>query len=468
VKLTFKPKDPNKGYISNNLLIPKQYLNLKAVQEALSFIIGEEQVVDQTDQQLVMRPKVVELWDETNTHIIVPRAFIAPEVLSDFPFEWVDERPEALRIDVPNSIVPRSMTQVKSLEALRKFGGGTLNLACGKGKTVVSLKYWAERGVPCMVVVNTSALLHQWLGEIREHVSADIPVGIIGDGQNTWEGCAIVIAMVHSLSANADAWPMEFRRRWGLVIFDEVHHMSAPYFVKSAPLFFGDRVGLTATASRTDGLEAIYQYHIGETIYVDLKQDLVPDTIFHRLDWDLTERQLLKSQDRNRKTHHGKLCKMLGQVGWRNRLILKNVEADLNEGRQVLVLTHSVKHSRSLYERFARPGAGLINGEDTTAVERIPILRGTNPVFGTFQLAREALNKPELDTLVVCTPFGNSNDLQQAWGRIQREKANKQTPRVRVYEDKNIEMSREQCLRLRKYLKALVYPEKTEEQRINK
>lgn len=101
---------------------------------------------------------------------------------------------------------------------------------------------------------------------------------------------------------------------------------------------------------------------------------------------------------------------------------------------------------------------GLITGKDTKADDRVVVLKEFNPVFGTFQLAREALNKKELDCLYICTPFSSSNDLQQSFGRIQRECEGKPQPFVRIFEDPNIGMSRGQCERLRTYLRALNYP----------
>ena len=86
------------------------------------------------------------------------------------------------------------------------------------------------------------------------------------------------------------------------------------------------------------------------------------------------------------------------------------------------------------------------------------ILRDSNPVFGTFQLAREGLNKPSLDTLYVTTPFSNPNDLQQAWGRIQRQFAGKKTPLVRVYEDKALNCCVKSCRSLKRHLRQLDYP----------
>ena len=237
------------------------------------------------------------------------------------------------------------------------------------------------------------------------------------------------------------------------------HHIAAPTFVKSADLFFGKRIALTATATRIDGLEAIYQYHLGSVIHKNLEQDLIPTTYFHRLKWEFDLRNKPLVTDSNGDFNFPRIRTYLGELDWRNQIIYRDLLSDLQEGRQILVLSHSVEHVDRLQQCFWGSGhrAGTITGE-TPQEERMGVLRQCNPVIGTFQLAREGLNKPSLDTLYVTTPFSSPNDLQQAWGRIQRVLPGKQPSLVRVYEDLPFKMCRGSCSSLRSHLRKIDYP----------
>ena len=216
------------------------------------------------------------LWDESRHHLVVPREFLSPQQYSEFPFEFVDHRPRSFpEVDIDDNITLRDDDQRTAFQSLLDHESGTLNLACWKGKTVLALKLAAVLKVPTIIVVNTTALLEQWKGEIELHLGVD-SVGVIQGPMLDWKDHPITIAMVHTLSQNRETWPMEFRLWFGLVFYDEGHHMSAPVFVRSADLFFGRRYSLTATASRTDGLEAIYQYHLGHVIHSNLEQELIP------------------------------------------------------------------------------------------------------------------------------------------------------------------------------------------------
>jgi len=457
--LKFTIKDRDKAYITNNMLLPKSRLHVDRVKSALTFIHGEETEVDAASgEPLRMAPGKLELWDETEHHLIVPREFLIPEQWEQFDFKFVDERPRFKfeSVAIGSDIKTRDEGQDRALKSLDDHHSGTLNLSCGKGKTVMALAHIANLGVPSMIVVNTTALLEQWIEEIEEHLDV-ASIGIIQGDVADWKDHPIVVAMVHTLSTRRDEWSMDFRRRFGVVVYDEGHHMSAPVFVKSADLFYGRRYSLTATPDRTDGLERIYQYHLGRVIHSNLEQDLIPNTWFHVLEWALAEEDTERIVDTYGTVNLNKVRTFLGSLPWRNDLIVEDLHLDMAAGRKILVLSHSVEHVEKLSSYFAAVGGGAITGS-TPQEDRMGILRECNPVFGTFQLAREGLNKPPLDTLFLLTPFSNKNDLQQTVGRIQRSYVDKKDPLVRIYEDMAINCCVVACRKLRKVLKSWNYP----------
>jgi superfamily II DNA or RNA helicase len=452
-RLEFLKTDPDKGYVTNNLLLPRAYVNERAIKESLTFVHGVEEIWD-GDELIGTRPALLKTWGETSTHIIAPREFVEPSKYKLYNFPFINTcTMQFEHVPVGDRITLRDKIQERALTALHRHRAGTLNLACGRGKTVIALKLMAEMRVPTIVVVNTTALLEQWKEAIAEHLDAG-KVGVVQGDVADWRH-PVTVAMVHTLSSRSLAWPPEFRRWFGLTIYDEGHHMSAPVFVQSADLFYGKRFSLTATARRLDGLEGVYQNHLGRIIYTELTQDLIPFTTFHVLDWELPEEDEKEIVDVEGEPNISKVRTYLGGLEWRNKIIRKQILKDIADDRNILVLSHSKPHVDEL-AKMVKMGWAITG--DTKQENRMSILHQCNPVFATFHLAREGLDKPELDTLYVVTPFTSPNDLQQAWGRIQRAFDGKKPPMVRVFEDTGIKQCIGACRKLKTFLKALKYP----------
>jgi superfamily II DNA or RNA helicase len=261
--------------------------------------------------------------------------------------------------------------------------------------------------------------------------------------------------MIHTLAQRADQIPMELRMRFGTVVFDEVHHLSASTFLKTAPLFFGNRYGLTATAEREDGLEGAYYAHVGEIFHSDLQGDLQATTYFKSTPFKLPP-DAWQITDRAGQFSVGKLYTYLASLPARNSQIISMALEAASTGRKVLVLTHSAEHPELLKGMFdgGEGGAknltsGAISGK-TAGAERTQIIQQSNVSFATFQVAREGLDVAALDTVIFATPFKAWGAFQQGKGRIERKVAGKKDPIVVVLEDVGIGPCRGMCLSLRR------------------
>lgn len=338
-------RDPGKGYISNMMLIPRGLVNEEGVKNALEFEIPDRTSI-----------RILKLWDETPHHLIVPRAFWKP---SDLALDWLDIRPRSFhrtgitsRIKLDHKLLQNGQVvptgddlQRRALDALCASQGGTLQLACGKGKTVVALKFCEIKQSPTLVVVDNTTLLVQWQKEIERHLNVPGGVGLIQGQTKDWRK-GFVLATYHSLANWADTMPEEVRRWFGLIVWDEGHHVSAPTFSKSAPLFYGYRLALTATPTRADGTHVICQHHVGDIIFKDLKQDNPPAITFKwtGIELDAKDPRVMSAvNDKNGEVHIGKLAGYLGAHRVRlNDHVIKEAKAKVAAGHKVLVLSYSV------------------------------------------------------------------------------------------------------------------------------
>jgi superfamily II DNA or RNA helicase len=449
-------RDPNTGYYGRHLWLPKKHINVISAKAGLEFpVMGDEGV------------EYLQLWKDTETHLRVPREFVRRSIYPNIGFPIVRTGPasyphvefkEHITLDYNNH---DKTIQRDAFASFMKADCGILNLACGRGKTVISLKHMAAVKTPALVVVNNTTLIDQWAAKIKEFMEVQGGVGIVQGPPSTWDwkGRGIVLAMLHSLALRYEELPKGFSKYFGNIYFDEVHHLSAEVFSRVCPMFYGRRYGLSATPAREDGLELVYQYHVGPIFHKYLLQELKPKIRFQQspvklniLDPDVK----LAISDKNGKICLPKLRSYLGLMEENNKYIANEIKRALAKGRKILVLSHSVHQLRILHDMF--PGSGICTGSEDPA-DRLLDLRTCQVTFGTLQLVREGLDEDTLDTMFFITPFGSTdiadggkNTLQQGIGRILRVRPGKKQPIAVIFDHMYIQKLHKQCGKLKSLL----------------
>ena len=139
-------------------------------------------------------------------------------------------------------------------------GFGTIVLPCGAGKTIVGMQIMQMLKTNALIITTNISAVHQWINELLD--KTDLQAEQIAE----YTGESKTIKPVTVATYQILTWRPEkdgpyphfsiFReRKWGLIIYDEVHTLPAPVFRVAAELQTVRRVGLTATLVREDGLE---------------------------------------------------------------------------------------------------------------------------------------------------------------------------------------------------------------------
>lgn len=435
-------KEPGKAYVSNMLWLPKDRVRSATVQEALQF-------------WEVRKGKTVltKLWEENDTHILVPREFITPPQYVNYSFPFIDLNPRRFkRTHIEDNIKWKDDDQEKAWAALSRSNGGILNLACGKGKTVLALKKIAANQVPTLIVVNDGVQLDHWKKEIEQHLI--LPPGeSVGEYQGTnldWKH-SITVAMIQTLAGHVrdGKLPPGFGEWFGLACFDEIHHLAAPFFVLTAPIVNGQRFGLTATADRLDQMQWVYNYHVGDVFYSDLSQDLIPTVYFQETDVVVDEDND-DVKDVRGEIHISKLRSFLGNNDRSMQVREFCIREALDAGRKVLCIGHAKNMLIDLSERFQ--GSALCVAE-TPQDERISSVQQSRIAFAIRKLGAECLNDKALDALFILTELSSPNDLQQMIGRVQRAHPTKMPPVVIIFDDVYIDKLHRLLYGAKKYLR---------------
>ncbi len=137
---------------------------------------------------------------------------------------------------------------------------GVIVLPTGAGKSYVAERCIADTRRSTLVVVPTLDLLSQWYANLR--AAFGDTVGCLGGGSHDIRDITV------STYDSAAIYLERYGDRFGLVIWDEVHHLPAPMYLRAAECCIAPlRLGLTATLERADGRQELLYEAVGPVVY---------------------------------------------------------------------------------------------------------------------------------------------------------------------------------------------------------
>ena len=156
------------------------------------------------------------------------------------------------------------------VESFLEKQAGVLVGPPGSGKTVAALGVLAGVRGETLILVPSRELAGQWKQELLRHTTIDeAEVGEYHGGAKELRPITIATYQIAGMDRHRKLFD---EREWGLVVFDEAHHVPAPVFRRSAALQSRHRLGLTATPVReSDDEKEIYTL-IGPPLGTDWSQ----------------------------------------------------------------------------------------------------------------------------------------------------------------------------------------------------
>ena len=169
-----------------------------------------------------------------------------------------DYDPSPWRLQVTKEAFPH---QVEALKAWWDAGGrGVVVLPTGTGKTHLASMAIEKAGRPTLVVTPTIDLMNQWYDELTLSFGAE--VGLLGGGY--YDIKPITVTTYDSAYLNME----RLGNRFGLIVFDECHHLPGPTYGLAATCAIAPfRLGLTATPERADNAHTHLDQLIGPVVY---------------------------------------------------------------------------------------------------------------------------------------------------------------------------------------------------------
>ena len=276
------------------------------------------------------------VWDQRTKQFRAP-AFLYRHIIKAFirtktPYQDLAREYANFDFKQKLEITPRPY-QSESIDNWRQHERcGVVVLPTGAGKTHVAAMAIELCGRQTLVVVPTIDLMNQWYELLLQTFDAEI--GLIGGG--TYELGAITVTTYASAFRHQERLGNQF----GLVIFDECHHLPGEGFKYAAEFAIAPfRLGLTATPERADGGESELERIIGKTVYrleaQEIAGEYLADYTIEQITVDLTEkeREMYQAERDIYTNFRRKMNLPFGQEGWRLFLIQS---ARSEEGRRAM------------------------------------------------------------------------------------------------------------------------------------
>lgn len=347
--------------------------------------------------------------------------------------------------------------QTEALQSWESNGRrGCVILPTGAGKTYVAMLAIQSAQRSTLVVAPTLELVRQWYDQLR--LSFRDEVGVVGGGEH------VVKPLTVTTYDSAHIHMEHFGNRFGLIIFDECHHLpSEAYRFAAEGCLAPYRLGLTATPERSDGREALLDELVGPIVYrkevTELAGDFLSEyrveTVFVQLS---SEEMAAYTNARQRYLGFVRSngIRFNRKGGWNDFIRLasrsKQGKAALDAHREQRRLAHSapskLDYVESLLRRHQGERAIIFTNDNETAyaVSRrflLPIIThqtkvsrrsdilslfksGDYRALVTSKVLNEGVDVPEASVAIILSGSGSVREHVQRLGRILRKAEGKQ------------------------------------------
>ncbi|MBF0416572.1 MAG: DEAD/DEAH box helicase family protein [Magnetococcales bacterium] len=357
----------------------------------------------------------------------------------------------------PHNDPPPRPHQKEAIEAwIAADRRGVVVLPTGAGKTLVAHMAIAHVRRDTLVIVPTIDLMMQWHDRLGQ--SFGLTIGLLGGGSRTLE--TITVSTYDSAIIHMD----RIGNRFGLIIFDECHHLPATSSRLMATMAIAPfRLGLTATPERSDGTDGDLIHLIGPLchrseiadlegeflspyllesipIYLDDDERTAYDAAYQQY-YEFKRASGISFRDPHGWSQFVKLCarsqegrqayaayRMQRKIAFASRAKLRAIWRLLVRHRQerILLFTDDNATAYTIAETFFLP----VITHNTRAGERARLLEafrdGSLPYLVNSRILNEGIDVPDVAVGIIVSGRGSVREHVQRLGRILRPRAGKQ------------------------------------------
>lgn len=396
------------------------------------------------------KPRIISCCEEFPKHLALPRGCLE-ELNKLFEVLKINPRIEDERnIGMPITPIFKGRLrpdQKKAAEELLKHDTGVLSAATAFGKTVIGTWLIAQRKVNTLIIVHRRQLMAQWIQSLQEFLGlGENEIGQFGAGKQKITGL-IDVAMIQSLIKKRSV--NDLVAKYGQVIVDECHHISASSFeqvIRQAKAKF--ITGLSATVIRKDGHHPIIFMQCGPLRYkVDDRYQAELRSFDHKVIVRKTMFSLPKLISDEISPGIQQIYALLAKDPARNKMIIDDVLAAIASKRSPVLLTERKEHLEYFAESLSGKvhniivlTGGMSRKKLASRLEQINQTPSNEErlIISTGRFLGEGFDNARLDTLFLALPISWRGTVAQYAGRLHRSYEDKSEVMIYDYFDDQV------------------------------
>lgn len=332
----------------------------------------------------------------------------------------VDMRKPGPIIDMalPSESTPLRPYQYNIVNKAFHLKYSSIEVATGGGKTLIGAEFISRVQRKAIFITPTVEILSQTISRFEDWFKT--PIGILGNGVCDYKDSPITVATWQTINNRID--DDDFRRSmesFDTLVIDECQHIGANQIKKvsmaipaiyrlgmSGSLFREDNATMQITASTGPKIASVsYSELVDEGYLVPAEFTIIktpanPRARYHNIDYDAAYDTFISNNDS------------------RNRLIAREVEKLVNEGRRVLIFVSLIKHGSILRNILNRDDIKFVYGDSINRSELInSFINGNINALISTKILNEGFDMPPIDAIILAAPSKSLITLIQRIGR---------------------------------------------------
>ena len=307
------------------------------------------------------------------------------------------------------------------------------------GKTLIVLALAVSLGLKTLILAHQDDLLKQFIEDIEKHTNfKDVesfngsPIYGVCKKIEDFDRFPIALSTYQQFITEKGQQRLnQIRKSFGSVFVDESHRSAANSYSKVvATIPARNRIGVTGTVERKDGMEFITADVVG-TVLTSVHADSMRPTVF-------IHKTMIKP-DRPY-TMWVYAMQFLAKNTKRMNLLIKYVLRDLKLGRHIVIPVTFVHQTTTLSDRINEAYGEKVAMPFNSKSDRKDVIAGARTgkyrvVVGIRSIISTGINVPKWDCLYVIAAISNPPNFEQEVRRICTPAPGKKTPIIRHFVD---------------------------------